>query len=356
MTTRKPRAFESKPAVREAVPLITSLIGPSGGGKTFSALRLGSGMRKANGGKLFVIDTEARRALHYADDFDFEHVEFRAPFCPLDYLDAIDHCVEGGAGVIVIDSLSHEWEGEGGVLEQHDAILDDRCGNDWKKRAAMNFAAWVKPKAKHTRLKNSLLQRRVHFVLCFRAKEKMKPVRGKEPVQLGWQPIAGADLVYEATVSMILHPGANGVPTLVPEIAGEKQMVKCPAKLLPIFGKGKPLSEDMGEQLATWSDGVSVTKADPAAREKAADLVTAYGDCSTLDDHASLEDERRDLWSDPSITSDDKTAMKNASDDARSRLVAGGEGCPKCEMREGHAPSCPDAEPPEETGDVGSHG
>ena len=63
------RTFEAKPAVRQKVPLLCGLVGPSGGGKTFSALRLATGMQQVSGGDIYIVDTEARRALHYADRF-----------------------------------------------------------------------------------------------------------------------------------------------------------------------------------------------------------------------------------------------------------------------------------------------
>ena len=78
------RTFEDKPAVRTATPLLVGLIGPSGSGKTFSALRMATGIQRVSGGEVFVVDTESRRSLHYADKFKFRHVEFHAPFGPLD--------------------------------------------------------------------------------------------------------------------------------------------------------------------------------------------------------------------------------------------------------------------------------
>ena len=87
------RSFDDRVATRERVPVLVGLMGPSGSGKTFSALRLAAGMQTISGGEVFVIDTEARRATHYADRFRFRHIDFGAPFGPLDYLDAIEHCV-----------------------------------------------------------------------------------------------------------------------------------------------------------------------------------------------------------------------------------------------------------------------
>src|SRR6185369_224874 len=99
--------------------------------KTFSALRLATGMSKIYGDGVFVIDTEARRSLHYADTFRFSHVDFKPPFGPLDYLAAIEHCISRGAKTIVVDSMSHEWEGEGGVLQMHDEETE-RLAEKWR--------------------------------------------------------------------------------------------------------------------------------------------------------------------------------------------------------------------------------
>src|SRR6185503_15959759 len=98
------RSFEDRPATREKTPLLLGLVGPSASGKTYSALRLATGIQRVCGGEIFMIDTEARRGLHYADKFKFRHIAFGAAFSPLDYLEAIEHCTKKGAGVIVVDS------------------------------------------------------------------------------------------------------------------------------------------------------------------------------------------------------------------------------------------------------------
>ena len=117
------RQFTDSKAERTFSPLLLGLTGPSGCGKTRTALRLAAGVQKVLGGEIFHIDTEAKRALHYAEDFSFRHVPFGPPFSPGDYLQAIQHCAKKGAGVIIIDSMSHEHEGPGGVLESHAAEL-----------------------------------------------------------------------------------------------------------------------------------------------------------------------------------------------------------------------------------------
>ena len=122
------RSFDDKPAIREATPLLVGIMGPSGGGKTYSALRLATGIQRVSGGDIGFIDTEARRALHYAEKFKFRHLDFRAPFGPLDYLAAVEHFVNKGVKTIIVDSMSHEHEGPGGVLEMH----DQEMGGDFK--------------------------------------------------------------------------------------------------------------------------------------------------------------------------------------------------------------------------------
>jgi ABC-type dipeptide/oligopeptide/nickel transport system ATPase subunit len=137
------RTFEAKPAVREQVPLLIGLMGASGSGKTFSALRLATGIQQVTGGEIYVIDSEARRAFHYADQFKFKHVQLDPPFGSLDYLAAIRYCVDNGAKVVVIDSMTHEHTGPGGYLMTQEAEVDRMAGNDYAKRERVKMAGWI---------------------------------------------------------------------------------------------------------------------------------------------------------------------------------------------------------------------
>lgn len=252
------RQFEAKIAVRESVPLLVGLMGPSGSGKTFSALRLATGIQKISGGKIYAIDTEARRMLHYASDFKFEHVQFDAPFGSLDYLAAMKFCIDKGAKVIVVDSMSHEHSGVGGMIEFQEQELDRLAGNDWAKRERVKMLAWQKPKAARRKLIDGLLQMNANFVFCFRAKETVKPVKinGKtEIVPQGFMPIAGDEFLFEQTVNCLLLPKSGGVPTWQSENVGERLMMKLPKQFEGIFAEQKPLDEDTGERLATWARG-----------------------------------------------------------------------------------------------------
>lgn len=267
------RIFEDKPATLEKVPLLVGLVGPSGSGKTFSALRLATGIQRANGGDIGYIDTEARRALHYSKDFKFRHLPFGAPFSPLDYLAAIQHFVVAkGVKTIVVDSMSHEHEGPGGVLEEHEEETT-RMAEQWHcSRDSVQMTAWAQPKAKRRRLINSILQMDINAIFCFRAKEKIKPVKGGKPQELGYMPIAGEEFVYEMTANCLLYPGSGGVPTWKTAEIGERAIVKLPKQFANILETGKPLSEDMGESMAKWAAGGAVDSAKP--RDPSAGLAT----------------------------------------------------------------------------------
>ena len=269
------RTFEAKTAKREQVPLIIGLVGPSGGGKTGSALELATGIQEIVGGDIFFIDTEARRALHYAEmqtfsesgkRFVFKHVPFSAPFSPADYVSAIKYSLDQGAKTIVVDSFSHEHSGAGGVMEMHDEETN-RLAGLWKvNQAKASIPAWNLPKQERTKLLNFILQAGVNFIFCYRAKEKIKIVSGKDPVQLGWQPIAGEEYVFEATLNCLLPPGANGVPEWEPAEKAERQMIKLPQQFRPILTPGRPLSIAVGRELAQWAQGGSSTVQQPTQK------------------------------------------------------------------------------------------
>lgn len=247
-------------AVRENVGLLIGLIGPSGGGKTRSAMRLATGM--ATGKPFCVLDTEARRALHYAEDFTFDHADLTPPFRPDAYADAIHSADKAGYPVIVVDSFSHEHAGEGGLLEYHEDELQRMAGDDWKKREACKMAAWIKPKTSHKAMIQRLLQVRAHLILCFRAEEKVEIVRGSDGktqiVPKGFQPICEKNTPYELTASFLLTPDAPGVP----------KPLKLQSQHRLFVSLDSPIDEHTGERLAQWAaGGVRPVTAIPAPTE-----------------------------------------------------------------------------------------
>ena len=261
-------SFTLRPAVREKIGLLFGVAGASGSGKTFSALLLAKGI--ANGtGRIAVIDTEAGRALHYAPKsgakadaaagtFDFLHLDFQPPFTPERYIEAIRACEEAGATVIVIDSMSHEWAGEGGCADMQAAEAERMATNrstgkvdEWKIET-MTAPAWKKPKQRHQRMMARLIQCRTHLIFCLRAQEKIKIVKkqdgkGTEIVPVGFQPICEKSFMFELSGSMILHPETPGAPDYnLPH--------KLNADLQGIFPHGGLVGPEAGKRLRLWAE------------------------------------------------------------------------------------------------------
>lgn len=255
------RTFEAVEAKRERVPLLIGLMGPSGGGKTFSALRLATGIQRITGGDIYVVDTESSRAKHYADDFKFKHVPFAAPFGSVDYLEALRFCAKSGAGVIVVDSMSHEHEGEGGYLDTHAREVERMSGGDAGKAERVKMAGWIKPAAARRRMINGVLQINANFIFCFRAKEKTKPKQGGGIQELGFMPIAGEEMLFEMTLNCLLPPKAGGVPQWRSDFVGERLMMKLPRQFENLFAEGRPLDEAHGQALAEWARGTKTAGA-----------------------------------------------------------------------------------------------
>jgi hypothetical protein len=294
MTIKMPtRSFEARPAKREKVPLLIGLMGPSGGGKTFTALRLATGIQSVAGGEIYFIDTESRRALHYADRFQFQHVPLDAPFGSLDYLAALQYCVGKGAGVVIVDSMSHEHEGPGGMIDLQDQVLTRITRGDESKRNSMQMLAWAEPKAKRRALINGMLQLNCNFIFCFRAKNTSKPVKkdGKSAVEAqGFMPIAGEEFVFEQTLNALLLPGAGGIPTWQSEQVGERTMIKLPEQFQSLRDRRGPLDEKVGANLARWAAG-GVSRPPEASNDTPRHEPEGRADADHGDQHDDTDDD-----------------------------------------------------------------
>jgi hypothetical protein len=253
---REPRKFAETPDDNlHPAPLLIGLMGPPGGGKTKSALRLADGMRKVRG------DTEAGRALKYKlgprnpHGHDFTHLDFKAPFEPEMFLDAIKQAVALKPSCIIVDSMSDEHEGDGGVLDWHDRMVPTMGGNEW--------AAWSKPKASRRKLIAGIQQiNACPVIFCFRAREKTVTQKVEkngrtrdEPVNIGFQPIAPPEIVHVLDLTCLLPPRANGVAMWSSPKGAEDFVIKLPEFLQPYIRTGHALDEAMGEGLGRWASG-----------------------------------------------------------------------------------------------------
>lgn len=229
-------AFKVVEAVREAVPALIALWGFSDSGKTYSALRLARGLAGQKG-KIVLIDTENRRAKFYSGLFGgWSHIDLQPPFTPQRYTMALDAAIRAGADAVVMDSMSHVWEGQGGVLEQADAST------------AKGLAKWKNPKMAYKRMTNAFFRAPVHIVFCVRAKEKfVQQGQGASAtiVSAGHAPICDSRFIYEMTVAAHMESGTHF--PLDP--------VKAPAEVAHAIKPGQFITEESGQIIASWLAG-----------------------------------------------------------------------------------------------------
>jgi hypothetical protein len=253
--------FQFRKAVRKAVPMLLSVSGVSGSGKTYSSLLLAAGLAGPKG-RVGFIDTENGRGEMYADSpgivaalpNGYEYSRLDPPFTPQQYIAALGAAEEAGVTVAVLDSGSHEWEGIGGCCE----IAENN-----KLRGMPN---WSMAKMAHKRFMNHLLCTNMHIILCLRAREKVKMVEverrdGKkttEVVPIGIQPIAEKNFVFEMLVSLRVEEESHfAVP------------VKVPEPLVALFPGGKMLTKADGERIRQWNETGSAADSSDRLRNRA---------------------------------------------------------------------------------------
>lgn len=181
-------------AVRQVAKLRLALSGPSGSGKTYSALLIASGIVPIE--KVAVVDTENGSANLYANLGTYSVLTLHPPYTPKKYIEAIHAAEQEGFELVIIDSLSHAWNGEGGLLEQKDKATNAKYkGNGW--------AAWREVTPEYNKLIETMLNSSCHIIATMRSKtEYMQDDSNgrKRIVKVGAAPIQRDGIEYEFTV------------------------------------------------------------------------------------------------------------------------------------------------------------
>jgi len=158
--------FEIQKAKRELIWVKVALMAASGGGKSYSSLRLATGMLEElkklgleQNGKILLGNTEQKRGLYYANEFSYDIVNIRAPHEPEMYVDFIRYAVEQDYPILILDSTSHEWEGKGGCLELH-------------QQAGGNYPAWAKVTPRHNKFLIEIADSPIHIIATMRGKDQ----------------------------------------------------------------------------------------------------------------------------------------------------------------------------------------
>lgn len=235
-----------KKAERKKAKLKLAITGPTGSGKTYSALRLAKGI----GGKIAVIDTENGSASLYSEKFDFDVLDMKPPFTTEKYIEAINFAEKNGYETIVIDSLTHAWAGEGGLLEQK-AQLDSRPNSN-------HWTNWGPIDKKDLALRNAYLHSTCHVISTMRSKMEYAQAEenGKKKIQkVGLAPIQRDGLAYEFTTVFDLAMDHQA------EVSKDRTIFE---------GRIFKITEETGVEIATW---LNSGKAEEVLKVSEADIV-----------------------------------------------------------------------------------
>lgn len=229
--------FTIRKAERSQAKLRIGLAGASGSGKTYSALLLAKGLA-GSWEDVAIIDTENGSADLYSHLGAYNVLTLEKPFSPDRYMEAIKAAEEAGVKVIIIDSITHEWSGQGGALE-----MQEKLGG--------RFQDWAKVTPVHNRFVQTMLQSPAHIITCVRSKTDyaMSTEGGKSKVQkVGLKPEQRDGLEYEMTVSFTLN--INNMAEVSKDRTG-------------LFKNdvGFVITEETGKELAEWAySGIDYVK------------------------------------------------------------------------------------------------
>ncbi len=237
--------MQIKKAQRSAVKIKLAVTGPSGSGKTLGSLLLGKGL--CGDGKMLVIDSEDGSSNLYADHkmtvgIDYDVLEINAPYTTQKYIEALELGQKEGYDLIIIDSISHAWAGEGGILDKKNAI-DMRGGN--------SFTNWGKVTKDHEAFKSTIVHAKCHVIVTMRSKQDYimeANDRGKQaPRKVGLAPVQREGMEYEFTT--VFDCGMDHSYVVSKDRTG-------------LFdGRMEKLSLETGKELREWLGGASKDEA-----------------------------------------------------------------------------------------------
>lgn len=229
--------IDIKPVVSGQSKVVIGIAGQSGDGKTLTALYIARGMVES-ASEIGFLDTENKRGSLYANSLDapFMIGDLYPPFSPSRYADAIKQFQDSGVKVLVIDSVTHEWEGEGGC--------DDIANAPKANGEPRKVADWNTAKREHKKFMNVLLQSDMDIICCIRAREKTDFKNPALPVSLGIQPICEKNFMFEMTASVLMKDQGKS-----------QTFLKVPNFLKEAFGNGQDyLGIDTGKKIKKWLD------------------------------------------------------------------------------------------------------
>lgn len=287
-------------AQKKKAQLRLAVCGPSGSGKTYGALMLAQGL----GGRIAMIDTEHHSGELYADLCEYDIATLDPPYAPERYIELIK-AAEESYDVLIIDSLSHAWSGEGGILDIKDRV-------EKASRSGNGFAAWREVTPQHNRLVDTLLSAKCHVITTMRTKtayELQEDDRGrKKPVKIGLAPVQRDGMEYEFTVVLDLSVEGH-----IATASKDRTRI--------LDGKHVILNPEIGAQLKAWlEDGIDPSEAYRLQLEKVKAEIISASDIGALT--ALYGKTKASIGADASIWQELRDAFSARGDELKSEKEA----------------------------------
>lgn len=239
--------FKIVNAERQGIKPLIGLYGKSGGGKTHSALLLARGIVGPEG-NIVLIDTENKRGHIFSDlvPGGYKVLDMVPPFSPERYIEALEACSK--ADIVVIDSMTHEWSGEGGILDMQVAAFKNMGSKE-----SCRMMSWIKPKMAHKKMVAQILRMPMAIICCLRGEEKTHSVKdpktNKNVVVTDefCSPLFDSRFIFEMLINGEVMSDGNGEGGYLRlEKVTHRDLRTC----LP--AKGEQISIEHGEAMAKW--------------------------------------------------------------------------------------------------------
>lgn len=253
-------------ASRQKAKIRLGLSAQSGGGKTYSALLIAYGLAGNDWSKVAIIDTENGSADLYCDLGNYNVLSLTAPYAPERYIEAIQDCENAGMEVVIIDSITHEWDGKGGCLE----IVEQLGGK---------YQNWAQVTPRHQTFVDAILQSKCHVITTVRRKQDYEMIKEGNRVtvqKVGLKEVTREGFEYELTVNLELDTNHNA--TASKDRTG-------------LFSGKPPFvpSAETGKMLLEWCNiGEDVLKA-------IIDACAALEQCKTVEEMTALKQSLPDM-------------------------------------------------------------
>ena len=241
-------------AERRKAKLRLAITGPSGSGKTYSALLVAFGI----GGKIALLDTENGSGDLYSALGDYDVCTISAPFTVQKYIEAIKDAEQSGYDVLILDSISAEWAGSGGLLSLHTQLTSNNRNN--------SFSAWGQVTPKHNAFIDAIVASKLHIICTIRSKTEYAQIQNDK----------GKTEIKKIGLGLVQREGIDYEFTTVFDLNQDHSVSVSKDRTSLFDGQVFMITQETGQTLKEWLDtGIEVID-EKELQERKSSLYQAY--------------------------------------------------------------------------------